>query len=139
MVFTGGAESVRIAKCRLSGGPYSNLSVGKGSDIIDNAFLLLRDKIVIEDNVDIAYGASIITSSSPSASPFLLKYYPANTTPVVIKHDSWIGANATVLAGVTIGECSVVAAGALVNKDVPSYTVVGGVLARIIRRLNQEV
>ena len=96
----------------------------------------MRDKIVIDD---IAYGASIITSSNPSASPFLLKYYPANTAPAVIKHDSWIGANATVLAGVTIGECCVVATGAFVNEDVPPYTVVGGVPARIIRRLNQEV
>ena len=137
VVFTGNPDTVRIAKCIISGGPYSNLSIGEGSDIIDKAFLLLRDKVIIEHNVDIAYGASIITSSNPSASSFLRQYYPAKTAPVVIKHDAWVGANATILAGVTIGECSVVGAGALVNKDVPPYTIVGGVPARIIKRLDE--
>ena len=50
----------------------------------------------------------------------------------------WIGANATVLPGVTIGKGAIVAAGAVVHRDVPPFTVVGGVPARILRELSQE-
>jgi len=53
--------------------------------------------------------------------------------PVVIEDDCWIGTNATILAGVTIGKGSIVAAGAVVNKDVPAGSIVGGVPARILR------
>lgn len=47
----------------------------------------------------------------------------------------WIGAAATILPGVTIGENSIVAAGAVVNKDVPANTIVGGVPAKILRAI----
>lgn len=53
--------------------------------------------------------------------------------PIDIGHDVWIGARATLLGGVTIGTGAVVAAGALVTKDVPPYAIVAGVPARIIR------
>lgn len=53
---------------------------------------------------------------------------------VVIGNDVWIGSNAIVLQGVTIGDGAVVAAGAVVTKDVPSYTVVGGVPAKVIKK-----
>ncbi len=55
-----------------------------------------------------------------------------------IGRNVWIGANATVLPGVTIGDGSIVAAGAVVTKDVPENTIVGGVPARIIRQLSEE-
>ena len=56
-------------------------------------------------------------------------------SPVHIKRNAWIGAAATILPGVTVGENSVVAAGALVAKDVPDNTVVAGVPAKVIRDL----
>jgi acetyltransferase-like isoleucine patch superfamily enzyme len=55
--------------------------------------------------------------------------------PVCIKRNEWIGAVATILPGVTGGENSVVAAGALVTSDVPANTVVGGVPAKVIRTI----
>lgn len=58
--------------------------------------------------------------------------------PIVIGDKVWIGANATVLPGVTIGKGAIVAAGAVVHRDVPPFTVVGGVPARILRELSQE-
>ena len=57
------------------------------------------------------------------------------TKPVVISDDVWIGANAVILPGVTIGRHAVVAAGAVVTKDVPDNTIVGGVPATIIKKL----
>ncbi|WP_288280689.1 acyltransferase [uncultured Prevotella sp.] len=59
-----------------------------------------------------------------------------STNPVTIEDDVWIGANAVILPGVTIGQHAVVAAGAVVTADVPANTVVGGVPARIIKKIN---
>ena len=58
-----------------------------------------------------------------------------STKPVVIGDDVWIGANAMILPGVTIGKHAVVAAGAVVTTDVPENTVVGGVPAKVIKKL----
>ena len=58
-----------------------------------------------------------------------------STQPVVISDDVWIGANAVILPGVTIGRHAVVAAGAVVTKDVPDYCMVGGVPAKIIKNI----
>ncbi len=66
---------------------------------------------------------------------------PANNrknhyAPIHIGNNVWIGSNATVLAGVSIGDWAVVAAGAVVTSDVEPYTVVGGVPARVIKRIH---
>lgn len=58
--------------------------------------------------------------------------------PITIGAHVWVGSNATILPGVTIGEWSVVAAGAVVTRDVPPYTVVGGVPAKTIRIIDKE-
>jgi acetyltransferase-like isoleucine patch superfamily enzyme len=58
------------------------------------------------------------------------------TKPIVIKRKAWIGAAATILPGVTIGENSVVAAGAVVSKDVPDNTIVGGIPAKVLKNLD---
>lgn len=57
--------------------------------------------------------------------------------PIKIENNVWIGSNATILPGVTIEEWSVVAAGAVVTKDVPPYTVVGGAPAKVMKRINK--
>jgi len=57
---------------------------------------------------------------------------------IVVKDKVWIGAGAIILQGVTIGEGSVVAAGAVVTKDVPPYTIVGGVPAKVIKKISQS-
>lgn len=59
--------------------------------------------------------------------------YPA---PIVLGCNVWVGSNATILQGVTIGDNAVVAAGAVVSRDVPANTIVGGVPARIIKRID---
>lgn len=54
--------------------------------------------------------------------------------PVVIEDDVWVGANVTILKGVTIGHGSVVAAGAIVTKSCPPYSIIGGVPAKVLRK-----
>ena len=58
--------------------------------------------------------------------------------PITIGNHVWIGSNATILPGVTLGDWSVVAAGAVVTKDVPPYTVVGGVPAKVLKLIKNE-
>ena len=59
----------------------------------------------------------------------------AISSPVTISHNVWLGGNCTVLPGVTIGDNSIIAAGALVSADVPPNVVVGGVPARVLKQL----
>lgn len=60
-----------------------------------------------------------------------------STSPITIHDDVWVGANSVITAGVTIGRHSVVAAGSVVTKDVPEYTVVAGTPARVIRKMKE--
>lgn len=72
-----------------------------------------------------------------------LVYHPEegrglNTKPIVVRDKVWIGAGAIILQGVTIHEGAVIAAGAVVNHDVPAHTLVGGVPARVIKDLAEQ-
>ena len=62
----------------------------------------------------------------------------AEVLPVTIGNDVWIGSRVIILPGVTIGDGCIIGAGAVVTKDVPPYSVVGGVPGRIIRKRNQS-
>ncbi|WP_247651866.1 DapH/DapD/GlmU-related protein [Chitinophaga eiseniae] len=86
----------------------------------------------IEDHVLIGPKVNLVTENHPLD--------PADrralvTKPILVKRNAWIGAGATILPGVTIGENAVVAAGAIVSKDVPDNVVVAGVPARVIKQL----
>ena len=61
-----------------------------------------------------------------------------STAPIVIEDETWIGANVVVLAGVTIGKHCIIAAGSVVTKNVPSYSVAVGNPARVLKKYNNE-
>ena len=61
-----------------------------------------------------------------------------STSPIVIEDESWIGANVVVVAGVTIGKHSIVAAGSIVTKDIPPYSVAVGNPARVLKQYNHQ-
>jgi acetyltransferase-like isoleucine patch superfamily enzyme len=88
--------------------------------------------ITIEDNAMIAPRVNLSSENHP-ISIESRKTLPAGH--IHIKQNAWIGANATILPGVTIGENSVVAAGSVVSKDVPDNCVVGGIPAKIIKKI----
>lgn len=106
------------------------------AEINRNCFILAKDKIEIGENSTLAYGVTILTSANPN-SPYnkLSELYPAMTAPVIIGKDVWVGANSIILPGVTIGDYSIVAAGSVVTKDVPSGVLVAGNPAIVKKQL----
>ncbi|MGN6342831.1 MAG: DapH/DapD/GlmU-related protein [Ginsengibacter sp.] len=104
--------------------------IGKNVFINFDCTLLDLGGITIEDNVLIAPKVNLLSEGHPLAPENRQSLVPG---PIHIKKNAWIGANATILPGVTIGENAVVAAGAVVSKDVSDNTVVGGIPAKIIK------
>ena len=92
----------------------------------------------IGDHVWLGPGTKIITVNHP-LTPMGRRRHLGIAKPVTIGNDVWMGANVVVLPGVTIGDNVVIAAGAVVTKDVPSNTLVGGVPAKKIRDLENDV
>lgn len=120
-------------------GSFSFLELGNQTEVNSECFLLAKDKIVIGNNSTLAYQTSILTSANPNGPHNkLAAIYPKMTAPVIIGHDCWIGARVTILPGVTIGNYCVVAAGSVVTKDVPDYTVVAGIPARVVKKLDPK-
>lgn len=107
-----------------------NITIGK--DVFINSGCHFQDQggIEIGNGVLIGHNVVLATINHDLAPSQNRKNHYA---PIKIGNNVWIGSNATVLPGVTIGEWSVVAAGAVVSKDVPAYTVAGGVPAKIIK------
>lgn len=108
------------------------IQIGKNVFINHACSFLDQGGITIEDEVLLGPRVNLVTENHP--------FDPADRRalickPIVIKRKAWIGAAATILPGVTIGENAVVAAGAVVSKDVPANTVVGGIPAKIIKTI----
>jgi acetyltransferase-like isoleucine patch superfamily enzyme len=116
------------------------INYGKHTKIGKNVFInfdcvfLDLGGITIEDNVLIAPKVSLLSEGHPISAK---ERQTLTTGKIHIKKNAWIGANVTILAGVTIGENSVVAAGAVVSKDVPDNTIVGGIPAKIIKNIQE--
>jgi len=110
------------------------ISIGKHVFINHACSFLDMGGITLEDHVLLGPKVNLITENHPLD--------PVNRRgmickPIVIKRNAWIGAGATILPGVTVGENAVVAAGAVVSKDVPANTVVGGIPAKILKTIEQ--
>jgi acetyltransferase-like isoleucine patch superfamily enzyme len=112
------------------------ITLGKNVFINHACSFLDMGGITIEDDVLIGPKVNLITENHPldpaHRQALLLK-------PIVIKRNAWIGAAATILPGVTIGDNAVVAAGAVVSRDVPANTVVGGIPAKFIKTIKTVV
>jgi acetyltransferase-like isoleucine patch superfamily enzyme len=108
------------------------ITIGKRAFINHACSFLDMGGITIEDDVLIGPKVNLITENHP-LDPTERRSLICK--PIVIKRNAWIGAAATILPGVTIGENAVVAAGAVVSKDVPANTVVGGIPARHIKNI----
>lgn len=109
-----------------------NTRIGKQVFINFDCVFLDLGGITIDEGVLIAPKVSLLSEGHPTEPESRSSLQVA---PIHIKKNAWIGANATILPGVTIGQNAIVAAGAVVSKDVPDNTIVGGIPAKIIKEL----
>ncbi len=115
-----------------------NIYVGKNFLANYNVTILDCGPVHIGDYVMIGPNTMISTVNHP-LTPMGRRQHLAIAKPVTIGNDVWIGGNVTILPGVTIGNNVVIAAGAVVAKDVPDNTLVGGVPAKPIRTLENDI
>lgn len=140
---------------RMDTPPYRQFALGRGSvvesyscinnavgDVIigDHTRIGLHNTIIgpvsIGNNVNLAQGITVTAlNHNFGDATKRIDEQGVSTKPVVIGNDVWIGANVVVLPGVTIGSHCVVAAGAVVTKDVPDHTLVAGVPAKVIKTI----
>jgi acetyltransferase-like isoleucine patch superfamily enzyme len=120
----------------------SNISIGKRVVIRPGTMMFAEPKrngvgITIEDDVLIGSGVHFYTSNHTFKNTSILIIDQGHDyfKEIVVKKGSWIGSNAIILPGVTIGHNSVVAAGSVVTKSVPDCVVVAGVPAKIIKKI----
>ena len=110
----------------------NRVTFGKNVFINHSAILSASGGIEFEDGVMAAPGLRIATINHDMYDRHITYTYGK----VTVKKNAWLGLNVTICPGVTIGKYAVVAAGAVVTKDVPDYAVVGGVPAKVIKMLD---
>ena len=150
-----GKHSVVHRSARMDTPPYRKFSLGDYSviesfacinnavgDVVigDHTRIGLHNTIIgpvtIGCHVNLAQGITVTAlNHNFEDSDKRIDEQGVSTTPVIIEDDIWIGANAVILSGVTIGNHSVVAAGAVVTKNVPPHSLVAGVPAKIIKQI----
>jgi len=115
---------------------FAGLTIGDDCFLGDECLLDLAEGIVLENQVTLAERVLILTHMNVGYADHPLQaHFPAQAAPVRLSRGVFVGANATLLAGVTVGPESFVAAGSVVTHDVAPETVVGGVPARVLRSL----
>ena len=117
-----------------TGGP--DMTIGRNVFVNQNCTFYDLGGLEIGDDVMIGPNVSLITSGHPITPS--QRRAGVTAAPIKIERNVWIAANVTVIGGVTIGEHSVVAAGSVVTKDVPAYSLVGGNPARVIRSIAED-
>lgn len=150
-----GKHSVIHLSARMDTPPYRLFSLGDYSviesfacinnavgDVVigDHTRIGLHNTIIgpveIGNNVNLAQGITVTAlNHNFSDTNKRIDEQGVSTNPVTIEDDVWVGANAVILPGVTIGEHCVVAAGAVVTKDVPPHSLVAGVPAKVIKKI----
>nr|WP_295884057.1 DapH/DapD/GlmU-related protein [uncultured Devosia sp.] len=110
-----------------------------GAHCTVNPYAMISGKVRCGDGVRIASHVSIVGFNHGFDDPDVpIHKQKHETLGITIEDDVWIGANAVVLDGVTVGKGAVIAAGAVVSRDVPEMAIVGGVPARIVRYRGQS-
>lgn len=113
----------------------TKLKIGSHTHLNRGCFIQCAAPIEIGDNVSISFRCNIIAGGHDVNSPDFVGEHK----PIKIGNHVWIGAAATILRGVTVGDGAVICAGAVVTKDVPPFAIVGGVPAKIIGERNHDL
>ena len=117
----------------IQGACLDRIKMGKNVMINSNLLAMARGGITIEDDVQIAANVQLLTNNH---DPYERMVLPCK--PILIKKGAWIGAGATILPGICIGEHAIVGAASVVTKDVPDCAVVVGNPARVVKMLEAE-
>lgn len=120
-----------ISNTRLTAHPGGYLEIGN-KNFINGAFISAESRVVLGNNIKIGPQTMIMDSDFHDISDHNKE---GQSLPIIIEDDVWLGARCTILKGVTIGKGAVVAVGAIVTKDVPPKTLVGGIPAKVIKQL----
>lgn len=112
-----------------------NIVIGSNTNINRNCILWSgKDaKIMIGNNCLTGPGVTIVVRQYNVEGRELIRSYPQKEADIIIEDDVWLGANCVILSGVRIGRGAIIAAGAVVVKDVESYSVVAGVPAKLLK------
>ena len=115
-----------------------NICFGNNISIHPMCYIDGSGGIIIDDNVSIAHSSSIISSNHTwNDDSIPIKYNKELHKKVVIHEDVWIGCGCRVLAGVTVSKRVIIAAGAVVNKNLEQKAIYGGVPAKLIKKINE--
>jgi acetyltransferase-like isoleucine patch superfamily enzyme len=133
-LFSNKWNKVRISEGVSISYPY-RISVGRYVTINEGALISGYGGLSIGDNVLISHRVSLLSSTHEYKSTLqTIRSQGITGKPTRIGNDVWIGTGAVILGGISIGEGSIVGAGAIVTRDVPAYTIVGGVPAKKISK-----
>jgi acetyltransferase-like isoleucine patch superfamily enzyme len=116
---------------------YANLSIDDDCYFGRDVFFDLKARICIEDRVTVSMRVMVLTHTDVGASP-IAERMPPTRAPVVLRRGAYVGAGATIMQGVEIGEEAVVGAGAVVTANVPPRATVVGVPARLAKTKPDE-
>lgn len=115
---------------------WEKLTLGTNVSIHSNCYIDANGIVEIGDNVSIAHNSTVLSTNHGWANNSLpIKYNSVTFGKVSILDDVWVGCGCRILAGVNIQSRSIIAAGAVVNKDVKSKVIVGGIPAKIIKEI----
>lgn len=129
-----GTNIAIFPKCELK--HIEKLSLGSNISIHPMCYIEAIGGITIGNDVSIAHSSSLVSINHTWSNPHLpIKYNSYAPNPIVINDDVWVGCGCRILAGVEIGKRSVIAAGAVVNKNVEGNSLYAGVPAKKIKSL----
>ena len=128
---------------------YSSITIGNNTYIGPNTQIISAKSVIIGNNVQIAWGCTLLDHNSHSLD-FKIRRMDLNNSlngiinwdnvkkkPIIIGNDVWIGFNSIIMKGVSIGDGAIIAAGSVVTKDVPAFSIVGGNPAKIIKSISK--
>ena len=123
--------------CKIYASEFSKVKIGSGCEFNSNVMINARGRGSIFIGNNVLIGPNVVLRSSDHSFVSLSEKISEQGVEdgyIIVKDNVWIGSNCVILKNITIGEGSIVAAGAVVTKDIEPYSLVGGVPAKIIKK-----